>query len=235
MSGNKTFNDDKSDEILIRASSANNGFTTSLIGIALLLFGTTGSVLLPEVFFLAAILIMAAGIVAVVMGFFKLKEPKYSLSISRESLTYFHRRGQWKVNWDNIQRFDIPRVQKGLSHVELEMVGIRLKDAEQVLGEISPRLITHLLMEQRPLVTQIDSANCADGKCYGDDLIEDTKYKLKDGNIINGISAMFANRMRRLQAGLGYDIYISANELDRSPQAFIHLLSECQTSRTNAQ
>ncbi|MFC3122981.1 DUF2982 domain-containing protein [Agaribacter flavus] len=225
----------KSDEILIRASSANNGMMSCLIGSALFFIGLATCIFLPDIFFFAGILVMAAGIVGVVMGFFKLREPKYSLSITRDSLVYFHRRGVWEISWDNIQRVDVPRVHKGLSQVELEMIGFRLKDPEQVLNTISPRLITHLLMEQRPLVTQINASRCAEGKCYGDDLIEDTRFKMKSGKTINGILAMFANRMRRLQEGLGYDIFISANELDRSPQAFISLLRQCQEARIKQQ
>jgi hypothetical protein len=72
--------------------------------------------------------------------------------------------------------------------------------------------------------------NCATGNCYGDDMIEDEKFERPDGTIIRGISAMFANRMKKLNAQLGFDIFISTNEIDREAQAFISLLKECQES-----
>lgn len=222
--------DDQSNTIEIKSSSATNGMTTMLIGVGFLAAGAICLILLPDLFFLVGVLLLSASIIAFVMGFFKLKEPKVSLSISKHQLIYHHRRGHWQIDWDNIQRFDVPRVHRGLEHIDLEMVGIRLRSRDVFLDNISPRLITHLLMEQRPLVAQAESGKCASGRCYGDDLIEDQKYKRADGTLLTGVMAMFANRMKRLQEGLGYDIFISANELDRTPNEFVLLLQNCQNS-----
>ncbi len=222
--------DEQSDIIQIKSSSATNGMTTMLIGFGFLAAGTICLLFLPDLFFLVGVLLLSASIIAFVMGFFKIKEPKVSLSITKRELTYHHRRGHWCITWDNIQRFDVPRVHKGLEHVDLEMVGIRLRDPDSFLDSISPRLITHLLMEQRPLVTQAESSKCASGRCYGDDLIEDQKHTRPDGTQLTGVIAMFANRMKRLKDGLGYDIFISANELDRTPTEFVALLHSCKNS-----
>lgn len=222
MSGNET-----SDSIFIRGVSSHNGITTLLIGFAALLLGAMTISLLPELFFLAGILIIAAGIIALVMGFFKIKEPKYSLEITQERLTYYHRLGKWHIDWHNIQRVDVPRIHSGLTHIDLEMVGFRLKDSEAFLANISPRLIAHLLMEQRPLLTKAEQGSCDSGRCYGDDVIDDAKYRTAAGDELRGIAAMFAHRMRRLQSGLGYDVFISVNELDRSAHEFVNLIREC--------
>ncbi|MEM0911620.1 MAG: DUF2982 domain-containing protein [Pseudomonadota bacterium] len=222
--------DNQSEIIHIKSSSATNGMTTVLIGTGFLLIGGVCLLILPDLFFLVGVLFLSASIIAFVMGFFKLKEPKVSLSISKSQLTYHHRRGKWQIGWDNIQRFDVPRVHRGLDHVDLEMVGIRLRDPDTFLDNISPRLVTYLLMEQRPLVSQAESGQCASGRCYGDDLIEDQKYLRSDGRQLTGVVAMFANRMKRLQQGLGYDIFISANELDRTPVEFVSLLHSCKNS-----
>jgi hypothetical protein len=222
MSGNEN-----ADTILIRGVSSHNGMTTILVGVVALVVGSLGINLLPELFFLAAILIIVVGIIALVMGYFKIREPKYSLEISKQGVVYHHRLGKWSMDWQNIQRIDVPRVHMGLEHVDLEMVGFKLKEPEAFLPNISLRLISHLLMEQRPLITQIERSSCATGKCYGDDMMEDTKYKMKNAEIITGVIAMFANRMRKLQEGLGYDVFISVNELDRSAQAFVQLMREC--------
>ncbi|WP_395340030.1 DUF2982 domain-containing protein [Ningiella sp. W23] len=221
---------DTSDSILIRGVSSHNGLTSMLIGIGALILGGLTISVLPELFFLAGILIIAAGIIGIIMGFFKLREPKHSVEINKDALIYHHRLGKWHIEWDNLQRVDVPRIHKGLEHVDLEMVGFRLKNPEPLLQNISPRLITHLLMEQRPLVAQIERANCETGRCYGDDLIEDAKYKTSDGTVIKGVVAMFANRMRKLQEGHGYDVYVSVNELDRSAQEFVTLIRECHDS-----
>lgn len=226
MSGNNV----ETDSILIRGAAANNGITTLLVGSIVALFGILIITLLPQLFFLVGILFLSGSIIAFVIGFYKLREPKYSLEITKEAIIYHHRKGKWRIQWHNIQRVDVPRVRKGLDHVELEMVGIKLKDPEHFLDNISLRLITHLLMEQRPLVTQIAMSDCSTGKCPGDDIIDDVKYKLKNGDMITGVSAMFANRMRKLQQGIGYDVYLSVNELDRDSQSFVTLLRDCQAS-----
>jgi hypothetical protein len=226
MSGN----DLSADAIYIRSSASTNGITTLLVGAAAALLGTVIIVALPQLFFLVGILFLSASIIAFVMGFYKLSEPKHSLAISEEAIVYFHRKGNWRIEWDNIQRVDVPRVHKGLEHIDLEMVGFRLKNPERLLENISMRLVTHLLTEQRPLITQVVANNCQSGQCYGDEIIDDVKYKCKDGRTITGVSAMFANRMRKLQSGIGYDIYLSANDIDRDCLSFVTLLRDCQES-----
>lgn len=231
MSGNNLH----SEAIFIKGSASGNGITTLLVGAIVAAFGTFIITALPKLFFLVGILFLSGSIIAFVMGFYKLREPKHSLEISKEAIIYHHRKGKWRLEWDNIQRVDVPRVHKGLEHIDLEMVGFKLKNPETFLDNISLRLITHLLMEQRPLVTQIAMSDCATGQCYGDDIIDDVKYKLENGNMITGVSAMFANRMRKLQQGIGYDVYLSVNDLDRECGDFVALLRECQASLPNPQ
>jgi hypothetical protein len=231
MSGNNL----ESEAIYIRSSASTNGMTTLLVGIAVALVGTAIVLLLPALFFLVGILFLSGSIIAFVMGYYKLREPKYSLEITKEAIVYHHRKGNWRIDWENIQRVDVPRVHKGLEHVELEMVGFRLRDPERFINDISLRLITHLLMEQRPLITQVVVSDCNSGQCHGDDIIDDVKYKCEDGSMLTGITAMFANRMRKLQQGIGYDIYVSVNELDRDCPEFVKLLRECQESLVNSE
>jgi len=222
------------DSIQIRSSAATNGMTTLIIGACVALAGFLIISLLPPLFFLVGILFLSGSIIAFVMGFYKIKEPKFSLNITKESIHYTHRKGTWQITWDNIQRVDVPRVHKGLEHVDLEMVGFRLRDPERFLTTISPRLVTHLLMEQRPLAAQLALSNCDSGQCYGDDIIEDTKYKCSDGSMLTGVTAMFANRMRKLKSGLGYDVYLSVNDIDRSGIEFVTLIRECHDSVVSA-
>ncbi|MBF7073753.1 DUF2982 domain-containing protein [Glaciecola sp. MH2013] len=223
-----------SEHIFIRAASTHNALTSLLIGSGLILLGALFIALLPKQMFLPGIFIVSGGIVGLIIGWFKVKEPPYSLQLTREHVIYHHRRGKWRISWDNIQRIDVPRVSKGIEQHELEMIGFRLRDPDVFLDEISPRLITYLLMEQRPLTMQNRDPDCASGNCYGDDMIEDEKFERPGGTVIKGISAMFANRMRKLNTQLGFDVFISTNEIDRDPQAFIALLKECQASATLA-
>lgn len=221
--------------IAVRANAKRNGITTLIIGGVALLVGTLWLVLLPEWLFLAGIFVVSGALVTLLIGWFKLREPEHSLLITPHAIRYLHRSGNWLLEWDNIQRFGCPRIRRGLDHLELEMIALRIKDYGPFIQSLSPRLATHLLMEQRPLLLQKDDDNCATGACYNQDFLDDTHFKLGNGEVLSGVQAMIANRMKQLRAGLGYDVFIAANELDRSPQAFIQLLHECQNTRTDAQ
>ncbi len=226
MSGTKF----ESESIFIKAASTHNAMTSILIGSTLVLVGALACILLPALFFLPGVFIISGGIVGLIIGWFKLQEPKHSLELTREHIIYYHRRGKWRISWENIQRVDVPRISKGIKQVELEMIGFRLRDADVFLDEISPRLITYLLMEQRPLTMQNRDANCASGQCYGADMIEDEMFVRASGETIKGLSAMFAHRMSKLRNQLGYDIFISSNEIDREATQFIGLIKDCQAT-----
>ena len=215
--------------IRIRASSKRNSLTSLIVGcigafVSVLLFK-----LLPENFFLVGIFAASLAIVALLIGILKLREPPFSFEISKEDIRYLHRHGKWAVQWDNIQRIDVPKVHKGLEHEPLAMIGIRIKDYRPLLDDISPRLISNILMEQRPLLLH-GRDDCATGTCYGDDLIEDDKYKFEDGTVIKGMQAMLANRMTKLRNNLGYDLFVAVGELDRPTDEFVTLLRECKES-----
>lgn len=230
MSGTKF----ESESIFIKAASTHNAMISILIGSGLILVGALACIFLPKLFFLPGVFVISGGIVGLIIGWFKLKEPEHSLELTREHIIYYHRRGKWRISWENIQRVDVPRVIKGIEQVELEMIGFRLRDADVFLDEISPRLITYLLMEQRPLTMQNRDADCTSGQCYGSDMIEDDKFVRTSGEGIRGISAMFGNRMSKLRKQLGYDIFISSNEIDREAMQFIALIKDCQAAAAKA-
>lgn len=223
MSGND-------DSITIRAASKRNGITTTLIGAGLMLVAFVVMTLLPDILFLPGVFVASAGIVGLVMGWFKIREPNYSLEITPQGIRYIHRNGEWWLDWENVQRIDAPRVTRGIELRDLEMVGFRLKDVEPVVDSISPRLATNILMEQRPLLLQNPDEKCVTGNCAGADLLEDDQFKLPDGRQLRGVQAMFAHRMSKLRERLGYDLFIAAAELDRPVNDFVALLKNCQES-----
>ncbi|WP_218309218.1 DUF2982 domain-containing protein [Alteromonas antoniana] len=228
MSGTDT------DPIFIRATSKRNGITSIVIGIAGLLISALWLTFAPDWLFLAGIFITSASLVALLIGWFKLREPEHSIEITPQSITYNHRLGNWNLDWDNVQRIDCPRVRHGLDHVDLEAIGFRIKDYTPFLRSVSPRLATHLLMEQRPLLLQNRDENCATGSCYEQSVFDDKHFKLSDGEVLTGIKAMLANRMTQLRERLGFDVFISATELDRTPGEFSSLMKECQEARHRA-
>lgn len=217
--------------IYIKAASKSNGITSLVIGAVGLVIAALWLSFMPDWLFLAGIFITSAALVCLLVGYFKLREPDYSLEIAKDYITYQHRLGSWRIHWDNLQRADCPRVRHGLEHVPLETVGFKLKSYTDFLHTISPRLATHLLMEQRPLLMQNTDENCASGSCYEQSMFDDKQYVMEDGTVINGIKAMLAHRMVELRKRLGFDIFIASSELDRDAQDFARLIASCQQAR----
>ncbi len=215
------------DAIWIRATAKRNGLTSVILGIAMLLLAILMFKLLPAQFSLLAIFTTSAGIVALLIGWFKIREPAHSMKITRDQVDYRHRKGNWCLQWQNVQRIDIPKISHGLEHKALSLVGIKVKDYDQILDSVSPRLMSFMLMEQRPLLLQSQDKNCASGTCYGDDLLEEDSYKSESGRTYKGIQAMFGNRMAKLRTRLGFDLFINSAELDRTPDEFVELLRAC--------
>ncbi len=215
------------ESIFIRATSKRNGLTTFSIGLVVLCLSFILISLLPRSLFLIGVFALSAGIVTMLIGWFKIREPEHSIELTKTQIVYRHRHGVWSLDWQNIQRVDVPKVTSGIEHKKLGMVGIKLREYQPLLASISPRLATNLLLEQRPLLLQ--GNQCTTGGCYSADLIEDDRFKASDGQTITGIPAMLANRMTKLRASLGFDLFISASELDRSTEDFVSLLRDCQS------
>jgi hypothetical protein len=219
------------DCIEIRRATKSNVLTTALFGLLSLFVASQILIWLPNTWALLGILLVSLSLVALLVAYYKYREPTHSFLLSRQTIQYRHKHGQWKIDWHNVQRIDVPRISHGLSQQDLSMVGIKLKSYGPFLSSISPRLMTNILMEQRPLLLYdfgIADAQCATGKCYSDDLLEDDRFKDSDGTIYKGIQAMLANRMQKLRQRLGYDVFVASSELDRSEHAFVDLLKQCQ-------
>jgi hypothetical protein len=165
--------------------------------------------------------------VATLLGLFKLIEPGTSLRLCPHYLQYFHPRGQWVVPWQDIRRIDIPRLDLAQNYQPLPFVGLRLERYDAILDNISLRLASRLLLEQRPVLVQALSQGCPDGTCEMDQLMENDELTL-DQKHYRGLVAMLGNRMQTLRKMLGYDLYIPANSLDRPCEDFVQLLRKYQ-------
>lgn len=221
-----------SDIIQIRSIAKRNIVVSGITGAVSLTLGVLLMVFLPVNYYLIGIFVISLSLVLLLITWVKYREPSYSLLLSKQDIVYQSRHGQWRLAWQNIQRIDIPKVDQGLNNIAIDMVGIKLKHYPDLLNNISPRLMTNLLMEQRALLfhqlSQEKNKSCSTGQCASDGLIEDDRYKDKAGNQYKGIQAMFANRMTRVRSLLGYDLYIPASDLDRSKEEFVNLLKQCQ-------
>lgn len=218
------------DIIEIRSQAKRNVIVSVIIGAVGLLMASISFSVLPKSLYLIGIFLTSASLVALLIGWVKYREPQYSFLLSRTSILYKHRNGQWQLEWQNIQRIDVPKVSHGLENRPLDMVAIKIKDYSVFLKGVSPRLMTNILMEQRPLLFHgmPTTENCATGNCHSDDMLENDYYKDSAGVEYKGIQAMFANRMAKLRARLGYDLFVAGSELDRSEQEFVNLLRQCQ-------
>ncbi|MFT6991325.1 MAG: hypothetical protein ACJASL_003312 [Paraglaciecola sp.] len=218
------------DIIEIRSQVKRNVIVSMLFGLVGLCLASIAFSVLPKSLFLIGIFLTSASLVALLIAWVKYREPEFSFLLSRTSILYKHRHGQWQLDWSNIQRVDVPKITHGLEHKSLDMVAIKIKDYSVFLKQVSPRLMTNVLMEQRPLLFHgmPASKDCASGGCHSDDLLEDDYFKDNNGNEYKGIQAMFANRMTKLRARLGYDLFVAGSELDRPEQKFVDLLRQCQ-------
>ncbi|MCL1145175.1 DUF2982 domain-containing protein [Shewanella sp. 10N.261.52.F9] len=216
----------KEKEILIEPISKRNGITLSVVGVIGLIVGI-GFFVVGSQFFAPGILCFALGAISTVLGISKLVEPAITIRLTDKGITHFHRRGEVFIAWNNIQRFDQPRVTQGLETIDLPYIGIKLKSLSPVLEAISLRLATGLLTEQRPLLMTASTQE-EDLSTLENQMSEEFTPFIEGNDRFKGVLAMFGHRSRLLDANLGYHLYISTDCLDRPADEFIKLLRELQ-------
>ncbi|MDP2633987.1 MULTISPECIES: DUF2982 domain-containing protein [unclassified Pseudoalteromonas] len=212
----------------LRSQGSKNGMEILLVGSFGLVFIMLVNLLRPGLISIVEIFLVSVCLVAVFVGFLKTQEPFYSLIITEQLLTYHHKYGSWSLNRENLHHSGIPKAEHGLEYLELNAVGIKLRDTDNFLMDISPRLAGKLLIEQRHLFMQVVQKHCKNGNCPSEWLVEDNNYTSLNGRKFNGLIAMFANRMRHLQQLTGYDLLLPASVLDRSIWDFSHGLNSWQ-------
>lgn len=219
--------------IKIKAMSKRNGLTVTLGSLLLfaLVILASGIDLLAKIPTYFLVTVSLAGIF---VGLMKLREPEYSLLLDEFGVKYLHARGSWQIPWSDIQRIDVPTITRGLDKKHLPYVALRLKSQLQLLDNISPRLASYLVTEQRELIIaalQDDFADwqCKDGTCPSEILYKFDDYQT-ESKIYRGLKGMLGHRLATLRGKLGYDVYIPASALDREPQEFVGLLRRLQSS-----
>ncbi|WP_394133096.1 DUF2982 domain-containing protein [Shewanella maritima] len=217
------------DEHHIRPISKRNGITLTVLGSSALLAGLLMFIFAKSLFAMALIL-FSLGIIGTILGVYKLKEPEVSIKLSADVLGFYHRRGQYQLEWSNIQRVDILRVHQDMQLSELPYVGIKLKHLPPLLDSISPRLATGLLTEQRPLLMSaaIQDEDLQSLEHYMN--IEFSPLSV-DEYQYKGVLAMFGHRCETLNSILGYHVYIPIDMLDCLPEEFIALVRQWQQTQ----
>ncbi|PKF57929.1 hypothetical protein CW748_05255 [Alteromonadales bacterium alter-6D02] len=150
-------------------------------------------------------LISLIGLVLLTVGVAKHWEPRHSLAVSQKKLRYFHRYGQWSIEWHNIQRIFIPTFRHDLEQQELPYIAIKLKDMERIASSISPRLASRLVHEQRSLmVFAVQQQEITPEQA----VLNLTPYKMTQGYEITGPIAAWLHQMKALDQAYGAHLFL---------------------------
>ncbi|HHQ4519661.1 TPA: DUF2982 domain-containing protein [Aeromonas veronii] len=182
---------------------------------------------------LPAYILLLSGMMMTLIGWLKLNEPPISLSLCQQSLHYHHKYGGWALKWHNIQRIDQPRIHVGWDLQPLPYIGFKIKQYDEFLTLITPRLAVHLLTEQRPVLLHAlhneqphEQPVHTNDPLQGIDWLEESHFCSPQGLHYDGALAMLAHRMIRMRHLLGYDLLIPIGSLDREPDDFLKLLRQ---------
>lgn len=219
---------------LIRPSAKRNALVFCLAAAGLLCLALILRLLEVNVHLVGWVALLVSAAFILLLGVAKLLEPEVSLLITPSELTFYQRRGFWRLGWDDILRFDVPRVHRGLQLEDLPYIAFRLRTDDAILKTISPRLAAHLILEQRHLIVLALRHEAPDRTDYTEYFDVPDKYVSDSGTVYTGVLAMFATRMQQLRELLGYDLYVSANALDRPLPEFRQFLQELQRTRNEA-
>ncbi|MBY7908337.1 DUF2982 domain-containing protein [Vibrio fluvialis] len=145
----------------------------------------------------------------------------YTLTPTHFQQHLFH--GGWVVKWSNISHIGICSYEQEGWYQPLPWIGIKLKQYEPYLDGICPRIATEILLSQRALLYL--GARQKNQESSLEDMVLDSQpfCEQRKGKVYKGLMAMLANRMRYQRQYYDYDVFISANDLDRSAEEFVGL------------
>lgn len=220
--------------VYIKSDSKKHGYSLSLYGalalagLIILYIEMQQSAHLPLMF------LMACALLALMLGIFKIQEPEVSFLLNHKGVFYQHKRGFLLIEWSNIQRVGVPKITQGLEMTELAYVGIRLKDNESLLSQVSLRLMSHVLLEQRAVLHRYLRDGCSTCESLTEVSLNTDPYITKNGQNVKGLRGMFGHRMSVLKMYSGYDIFLPESSLDRPAHEFVKLLMHMQSESLTA-
>lgn len=177
-----------------------------------------------EALFLPDIVLVVACFLAMLLGYLKLSEPQYSLTITPNCLRYHHKFGQLVLWRNQIKGVGQVVIRQQMLERPAAFIGIKLKSPDTVLKRMPVRLMLKLIIEQRPVLMEAIKGRWSLGNVPDDWLIEPNQYITHDKLPIRGVKAMFAHRMAHNDALMNYHILIPFSCLDRNEEEFINLL-----------
>jgi hypothetical protein len=90
------------DVIEIKRQAKRNVIVSALIGLVGLFLASIAFTMLPKTLYLIGIFLTSASLVALLIAWVKYREPQFSFLLSKTSILYKHRHGQWQLDWSNI-------------------------------------------------------------------------------------------------------------------------------------
>ena len=218
--------------IKIKAIARHHGLFITLTGvIALLLVAWLCSYYWQQARFPLLFLVLVC-IVTIFIGSLKLAEPRFSLILTFDTLTFHHRYGRWQFNWRQIRNIHSVTNTVGITREELNYVGIKLNSIEVIAKSVSLRLANRMIHEQKPLIQYCVKQNLI---TFAQGILNFEPYKLSDGAIIKGPMAAFLHHSEVLHQALGAHIFISANNLNSSIEDFVGLANGYLANETMAE
>lgn len=206
--------------IKIKAIARHHGLFITLIGfIALLVVALFCNHFWLQARFPLMFMLLVCS-VTIFIGLLKLAEPKYSLIITSRALTFYHRHGDWKFNWQQIRNIHSVTNTVGITKEELNYVGIKLNSVELLVENISLRLANRMIHEQKPLLQYCIKQQLI---TFEQGILNFEPYLLSNGNVIKGPLAAFMHHSKVLHQALGAHLFISATNLNGSINDFVIL------------
>lgn len=157
-------------------------------------------------------------------GMLKHSEPDISYKLTRQQLFFFHRNGDWSINWKDIVRIGQPTANTIFEKLNLPYIGIKLKDIAYIADNISPRLANKLIHEQRELLILAARNNEI---TLESGLISFDPFTLHN-KVYKGPIAAWLFRTEQLNKVYGYHLYLPDSGFDRDIDAFLALLKQCK-------
>lgn len=163
-------------------------------------------------------------LMAVIVGFavMMIKKSQVSFTLTATHFQQHLFKGGWVVRWRNVESIGICSYQQDGWHQPLPWVGVRLKHYSPYLDAICPRIATEILLSQRALLYLGARQNLCEEK-FEDMVLDPRPYISSNGKHYQGLLAILANRMKYQRSFYGYDVFISAGDLDRDAEDFVGL------------
>jgi hypothetical protein len=206
--------------VKIKAIARHNGMFITLLGfIALLLIAFLSSYFWQQAR-LPLMFLLLASCVAIFIGLLKLAEPQHSLILSSDNICFYHRHGNWQLQWHQLQNVHGVTNTVGVSREELNYVGIKLFSLDVLVDNISLRLANRLIHEQKPLIQYAVKHNLI---TFQQGIINFEPFQLTSGETVKGPLAAFLHHSLILHQAFGAHIFIAANNLNGPVNNFVVL------------